>query len=129
MLTLTITDLADPNLDRFSWTVDQRSHNKYPTGKIDYNLTENQRLTFSGNYQHIYSTPDTLNNRDPQFPGSPAQTKSPQSWRYRQLMTHADNLTWLCRPSIKPRQRGMFLPKCVMKSGAKNSRMAISLRP
>ncbi len=77
----TITDLADPNLDRFSWTVDQRSHNKYPTGKIDYNLTENQRLTFSGNYQHIYSTPDTLNNRDPQFPGSPAQG-SQDSHRY-----------------------------------------------
>ena len=76
-----ITELEDPNLDRFSWTVDQRSHNKYPTGKIDYNLTDNQRLTFSGNYQHILSTPDTLNNRDPQFPGAPAFGKQ-DSHRY-----------------------------------------------
>jgi len=80
-VTGTITDLADPNLDRFTWTVDQRSHNKYPTGKIDYNLTENHRLTFSGNYQHILSTPDTLNSRDPQFPGAPAFGKQ-DSHRY-----------------------------------------------
>jgi len=76
-----ITALADPNLDRFTWNVAQRSHNTYPTGKFDFNLGENHRLTFSANYQHILATPDTLNGRDPQFPGAPA-TGVQDSHRY-----------------------------------------------
>jgi hypothetical protein len=67
----TLTDLTDPNLQRFSYQVPQRAHNRYPTGRLDFNLTENHRLTANVNYNHILSTPDTLNNRDPQFPGFP----------------------------------------------------------
>ena len=76
-----ITDLDDPNLQRFSWNVDQSSHNYYPTGKIDYNVTDNHRLTGSLNYQKIQSLPDTLNGRDPQFPGAPV-TGNQISHRY-----------------------------------------------
>ncbi len=69
----TITDQADPRLQTYTYNVDVQSHNIYPTGKIDYNLTDNHRLTGTFNYNHILSTPDTLNGRDPQFPGFPVQ--------------------------------------------------------
>ncbi|HEX6324853.1 MAG TPA: TonB-dependent receptor [Vicinamibacterales bacterium] len=67
----TVTDLTDPNLQRFSYLVPQRSHNIYPTTRIDWNLTDAHRLTGTFNYNHILSDPDTLNGRDPQFPGFP----------------------------------------------------------
>lgn len=67
----TITDQADPRLQSFRYNVASRSHNIYPTVKIDYNVNDANRLTGSFNYNHILSTPDTLNGRDPQFPGFP----------------------------------------------------------
>jgi len=67
----TVTDLTDPNLQRFSYLVPQRSHNIYPTTRIDWNVTDAHRLSGTFNYNHILSTPDTLNGRDPQFPGFP----------------------------------------------------------
>lgn len=67
----TITDQTDPRLQSYTYNVDVKSHNIYPTGKIDYNVTDNHRLTGTFNYNHILSTPDTLNGRDPQFPGFP----------------------------------------------------------
>jgi hypothetical protein len=76
-----ITDLEDPVLQRFSWNVDQKSLNKYPTGKFDYNISSNHRVTASGNWHHINSNPDTLNGRDPQFPGMAVQGTQ-DSYRY-----------------------------------------------
>ena len=67
----TITDQTDPRLQSYTFNVDQRSQNIYPTVKIDYNLSDRHRLTGSFNYNHILSTPDTLNGRDPIFPGFP----------------------------------------------------------
>jgi len=66
-----IEPLSDPSLERFTWNVDQRGRTKYPTGKVDYNFSESHRLTYSINYNGLLSDPDTLNNRDPQFPGFP----------------------------------------------------------
>jgi hypothetical protein len=68
-----IEDLSDPSLQRFTWNVDQKGRTRYPTGKVDYNLSANHRLTFSINYNGLLSSPDTLNGRDPQFPGFPVQ--------------------------------------------------------
>jgi len=75
-----ITELSDPNLDRFTYNVDQRSLNRYPTVRIDVNLSERHRLSSSLNYQKYLSIPDTLNNRDPRFPGFPV-TGTQQSTR------------------------------------------------
>ncbi|MEX2272911.1 MAG: carboxypeptidase-like regulatory domain-containing protein [Vicinamibacterales bacterium] len=77
----TVTDLDDPNLQRFSFLTPQRSHNRYPTGRLDLNLSNAHRLSGSFNYQHINSNPDTLNNRDPRFPGFPS-TGTQDSHRY-----------------------------------------------
>ena len=68
-----IEPLSDPSLQRFTWNVAQKGKTTYPTGKVDYNLTENHRLTFSINYNGLLSDPDTLNGRDPQFPGFAVQ--------------------------------------------------------
>lgn len=67
-----ITQLEDPNLQRYTWNVDQRSLNRYPTVRLDWNASMRHRVTGSLNYQTFLSTPDTLNNRDPVFPGFPA---------------------------------------------------------
>ena len=66
-----ITELTDPNLDRYTFNVDQRSHNKFPTVRVDVNLSERHRLSGSLNYQKYLSIPDTLNSADAPFPGFP----------------------------------------------------------
>jgi Carboxypeptidase regulatory-like domain len=75
----TITDNPDPWSQRYSYNVPFESKNRYPTVRVDYNLTTNHRLSAVGNYHTFASTPDTLNNRDPFFPGFPvtgSQTSS-----------------------------------------------------
>ena len=76
-----ITNLSDPILQQASFQVDSNSKTIYPTGKVDYNLTKNHRLTGSFSYNKLDSTPDTTNTREPFFPGFP-NTGSQQSTRY-----------------------------------------------
>lgn len=66
-----LIDLTDPNVQRYSYNLPQRAHNRFPTVRIDYNLTDRHRLMGSWNYQRFLSTPDTLNGREPLFPGFP----------------------------------------------------------
>jgi hypothetical protein len=68
----TVTDLTDPLLQRYTFNVDQRSLNRFPTVRVDYNVSARHRLSGTFNYHTFSSTPDTLNNRDPRFPGFPA---------------------------------------------------------
>ena len=76
-----ITNLSDPILEQASFQVGSDSKTIYPTGKVDYNLTKNHRLTGSFSYNKLDSTPDTTNTREPFFPGFP-NTVSQQSTRY-----------------------------------------------
>jgi hypothetical protein len=76
-----IADLSNPILQRASFQVPAKNFTPYPTGRIDYNLSRNHRLTGSFNYNHVNSTPDTTNSREPFFPGFP-NTGSQQSTRY-----------------------------------------------
>jgi outer membrane receptor protein involved in Fe transport len=64
-------ETIDPNLQRFTFNVPVETMRRYPTFRIDYNLTTNHRASFSYNYQKFTDFPDTLNNRDPSFPGFP----------------------------------------------------------
>jgi hypothetical protein len=66
----TIAD-TDGNLQRYTFNVPVASTRTYPTARLDYNLTSKHRLTGSFNYQKFEDSPDTLNNRDPFFPGFP----------------------------------------------------------
>lgn len=61
----------DANLQRFSFNVPVESKRYYPTFRVDYNLNTGHRASFAYNYQKFTDSPDTLNNRDPSFPGFP----------------------------------------------------------
>jgi hypothetical protein len=76
-----LEDLTDPMVQRFTWQFDSKGTTKYPTGRVDYNATENHRLTWSMNYTDLVSDPDTTNGREPRFPGFP-NTGSQISDRY-----------------------------------------------
>jgi len=62
----------DDNLDRFRYNQETESLRRYPTTRIDYNITDKHRYSNAFNYQYFTDFPDTLNSRDPSFPGFPA---------------------------------------------------------
>ncbi len=62
---------SDANLQTFSFNVPVQSKRRYPTFRVDYNLNTSHRASFAYNYQKFTDFPDTLNNRDPSFPGFP----------------------------------------------------------
>jgi carboxypeptidase family protein/TonB-dependent receptor-like protein len=68
-----ITGDIDPNLQRYSFNVDTQSVRRYPTVRVDYNLTGAHRVSAAYNYQKFTDFPDTLNNREARFPGFPVE--------------------------------------------------------
>ena len=76
-----LIDLTDPLLQQFTYQYDSEGLTKYPTGRLDFNLTNKHRLSGSMNYTDLLSTPDTTNNREPNFPGFPG-TGNQHSKRY-----------------------------------------------
>jgi hypothetical protein len=68
-----ITGAIDPNLERYSFNVNTKSVRRYPTVRGDYNITANNRISASYNYQKFTDFPDTLNNREARFPGFAVQ--------------------------------------------------------
>ena len=77
----TVVDNTDPLTQNFTYSYQTDSVTKYPTGRIDFNLTDKHRLSWSMTYTDLVSTPDTTNNREPNFPGFP-NTGSQVSDRY-----------------------------------------------
>jgi hypothetical protein len=77
----TVVDNTNPLTQNFTYSYDTDSVTKYPTGRVDYNLTDKHRLSWSMTYTDLVSTPDTTNNREPNFPGFP-NTGSQVSDRY-----------------------------------------------
>jgi carboxypeptidase family protein/TonB-dependent receptor-like protein len=75
------TDQSDPLLQQFVFQTPVKNYTPAPTVRIDYNLSKNNRLTGSFNYQHINSNPDTTNSQQVAFPGFPI-AGSQQSTRY-----------------------------------------------
>jgi hypothetical protein len=63
----------DPNTQRFAFNVPVQSVRRYPTFRLDYNVTNNHRASFAYNYQKFSDFPDTLNNREASFPGFPVE--------------------------------------------------------
>jgi hypothetical protein len=76
-----IVNGSDPLLQTATFQVPSNNYTPFPLGRVDYNVTKNHRLTGSFNYNHINSTPDTTNSREPFFPNFP-DTGSQQSTRY-----------------------------------------------
>lgn len=67
----TVTALSNPSLQRFTWQQDGENHNQYPTVRLDYNVTDRHRATWSMNAQKVLSDPDTTNTRQRRFPDFP----------------------------------------------------------
>ena len=64
-------ETIDPNLQRYTFNVPVETMRRFPTFRLDYNLTDKHRATFSYNYQKYTDYPDTLNNAEGSFPGFP----------------------------------------------------------
>ena len=77
----TISPLTNPLVNQYTFQTPTQSFNPSPTFRLDYEATQNHRLTGSMNYRHINSTPDTTNNAIVPFPGLP-MTGSQQSTRW-----------------------------------------------
>lgn len=65
--------LTDPNLQRFTFINSGGQIRKFPTVRLDFNLTSKHHLENIWNYQKFDSTVDFLNGVDPAFPGFPNQ--------------------------------------------------------
>ena len=76
-----LVDLENPLLQEFRYQYVSDSITRYPTVRIDYNLTDKHRLSGSTNVTRLLSTPDTTNGNEPQFPGFP-NTGAQHSDRY-----------------------------------------------
>ena len=63
----------DDNLERYTFNVSTESIRRYPTTRIDYNITDKHRFSNAFNYQYFTDFPDTLNNMDATFPGFPIE--------------------------------------------------------
>ena len=77
----TTTPLSNPLVNQYTFQTPTQSFNPSPTFRLDYEATQNHRLTGSMNYRHINSTPDTTNNAQLPFPGL-GPTGSQQSTRW-----------------------------------------------
>jgi hypothetical protein len=66
-----LEQLADPNLQRYTFTNTGNQHRTFTTVRFDFNLTDKHHLENIYNYDFFGSTVDFLNSRDPQFPGFP----------------------------------------------------------
>ena len=57
------------NTDAFDYSPGGDQFRYFPTGRVDYNLTQNHRLTGTARYNRFESDPDILNSAEPRFPG------------------------------------------------------------
>jgi hypothetical protein len=77
----TINATTDPATQAYSWQQPTTSIVKYPTIRLDYNLTSKHRLTGTYTQNHLISDPDTTNGYWARFPGFPVHG-SQDSIRY-----------------------------------------------
>jgi hypothetical protein len=87
-----ITQLTDPNLQRFSYNPSGFSTNKKPTVRFDFQMTDKHRLEATWTYLDGRGGPDFLNNVEPQFPGFPNQGSQPAD-RYTGSLALRSTLT------------------------------------
>jgi hypothetical protein len=87
-----ITQLTDPNLQRFSYNARGSSTNKRPTVRFDVNLTDKHRVEAVWTYLNGRGGPDFTNSREPRFPGFPNQGSQPAD-RYAGSLTVRSTLT------------------------------------
>ena len=91
----TLQGRSDPNTLDFNYTADATQLRQYPTWRLDYNLTTNNRLSYTSYFQKYESFPDTLNNAEARFPGFPVageQNSNRWNWSIQDRSTIGKNL-------------------------------------
>jgi hypothetical protein len=76
-----VFDQTDPLVQRYSYPVETNGITRYPSTRIDVNVTDRHRLYGTLHITDLMSDPDTLNNSEPSFPGFPG-TGYQDSFRY-----------------------------------------------
>lgn len=77
-----ITNLTDPLVQRYTVNVRQRILNRFPTARLDFDLTKKHHLMTSVNHTRLESNPGPMQDRVPYFPGFPV-TASQASQRFQ----------------------------------------------
>jgi len=62
---------TDPLTQTLAWQAATNNTTTYPTVRVDYNLSQKHRISFTTTRNHILADPDTTNSRQPSFPGFP----------------------------------------------------------
>lgn len=78
-----VTDNTNPLTQQYRYNVQTDTLNRYPTFRVDYNVTNNHRASVAWNYNRFNTFPDTLNSREARFPGFPVaagQSSTRLSW-------------------------------------------------
>jgi hypothetical protein len=89
---------TDPLVDTFTWQAnsknvpDMASWTKYPTIRLDYNLSAKHRISASLTQNHLLSNPDTTNSRQTVFPGFPVHGLQ-DSYRWTSQLSLRSTLT------------------------------------
>jgi hypothetical protein len=79
----TLQARSDPNILDFNYTATAKQLRQYPTWRLDYNLAQNHRISYTSYFQDYSSFPDTLNNAEPRFPGFPiAGEQNSKRWNW-----------------------------------------------
>ena len=68
-----VSDNTDPLTQAYRYNVPVQSVRRFPTFRIDYNVTASHRLSTAWNYNWFNDFPDTLNSREARFPGFPVE--------------------------------------------------------
>jgi hypothetical protein len=78
------TQTYDANVEQYDYVPSATQIRKFPTLRLDYNVTSAHRLSMTGRYNDFNSTPDFLNSADPRFPGfvnTGGQTSGRYMWQ------------------------------------------------
>ena len=66
---VTVTTSLDPLVQSFAWQQPTKNKTKYPTVRLDYQVTSKHRVSFSMTQNLLLSDPDTTNTLERIFPG------------------------------------------------------------
>lgn len=89
------TGTTVPAFATLNWQATSTQFRRYPTTRVDFNVTPRNRVGVSYYWQRYYSFPDTLNSYDPSFPGFPGaagQVSDRWSWMANWRSTFTSNM-------------------------------------
>lgn len=88
-----VEQLTDPLFQRLSFTNTGGQVRKFPTVRLDGNITKNHHIENTWNFQRFGSTVDFLNGVDPLFPGFAVGSGSQISQRFSNVTALRSTLT------------------------------------